>query len=56
MCYETYERLLRARALRRGAERPTTPDREEPRPETHKTPLQPVTAVERVQTREDEPA
>jgi hypothetical protein len=55
MCYETYERLLRARALRRGAERPTTPDREEPRPEPHKTPLQPATA-EQVQAREDEPA
>ena len=56
MCYETYERLLRARALRRGAERPTTPDREEPRPETCKTPLQPVTAAEQVQKREHEPA
>ncbi|HEX4710210.1 hypothetical protein [Phenylobacterium sp.] len=55
MCYDTYERLLRARALRRAADESAAPDREEPRPDTRNTPVQPVT-LNQVQTREEEPA
>ena len=56
MCYETYERLLRARALRRAADRSAAPDREEtPRPDTHTPPVHPVT-LDQVQTPEEEPA
>jgi hypothetical protein len=55
MCYDTYERLLRARALRRAADQSAAPDPEEPRPDTHNTPIQPVT-LDHVQTREVEPA
>ena len=55
MCHDTYERLLRARALRRAADQSTAPNREEPRPDTHNTPVQPVT-LDQVQTREEEPA
>jgi hypothetical protein len=56
MCYETYERLLRARALRRAADRSAAPDREEPpKPATHDPLVDPVT-LDQVQTREEEPA
>ena len=55
MCYETYERLLWTRAVRRAAERPAKPDPEEPKPETGRAPVQPVT-LEEAQTREEEPA
>jgi hypothetical protein len=51
MCYETYERLLRARAARRASERP---ERKAPEPEARKdTPAEPVTADK---AREKEPA
>jgi hypothetical protein len=55
MCYETYERLLRARAARRAAERPAKPEREAPKPEVRETPAEPVT-LEEAPTREKEPA
>ena len=55
MCYETYERLLRARAFRRAADQSKSPDREEPTQDTSKRPVQPVT-LDEVRTREEEPA
>ena len=55
MCYETYERLLRARAFRRAADQSMSPDREEPTQDTSKRPVQPVT-LDEVRTREEEPA
>lgn len=51
MCYETYERLLRARAARRATERP--PEREAPKPEPREAPAEPVTLDT---AREKEPA
>jgi|KBSMisStandDraft_5_1062788.scaffolds.fasta_scaffold904876_2 hypothetical protein len=54
MCYETYERLLRARASRRAADRAAAPDREEPlKPDAHNPPVHPATP-DQVQTREEE--
>lgn len=56
MCYETYERLVRARALRRAADRSAAPDREQPpRADTPNPPVHPAT-LDEVQTREEEPA
>lgn len=55
MCYETYERLLRARAARRAADRSAAPDREESKPDSPKAPA-PAVTPEPVQAREKEPA
>ena len=55
MCYETYERLLKARAARRAAERPATPEREAPKPEAHEASIGHATP-EPAQVREKEPA
>jgi hypothetical protein len=55
MCYESYERLLRARAQRRAADEPAAPGREAPKPDTQKSPVEPVTQVE-APIRQREPA
>ena len=55
MCYETYERLLRARGARRAADRSATPEREERKPEAQKAPAEPA-MQDKDKAREKEPA
>ena len=55
MCYETYERLHRARAARRQAERPAAPEREAPKPKAPDAAAEPVT-LKNAPEHEEEPA
>lgn len=54
MCYDSYERLLRAR-LHRAAKESGNPEREQAAPETHRRPEEPATS-DKVEIREKEPA
>jgi hypothetical protein len=55
MCYETYGRLLRARAARQRVKQSEDLKREEATQGFHQRPVQPVPPSE-VQPREEEPA
>ena len=52
MCYETYERLLRARTLRRAADQSRSSDRQEPMQDTPKRPVEPLTRDEATREKE----